>query len=244
MPGIDPPIRSEVFDAASFPGTAEYTFPAATTQTVHWHVSPSGIATWSVSCTHDQQAQAITFTSTPPSPAAVGVTYTPTATGGGAGNPVTFGASGACSASGGVVNLNSVGTCTVTADQAGNAGYLAAPQAQQVFSVSAGYAVSNLSPPAKTKAQAGSAVPVKFSLTVGGTPVSNTQGAQIAAACGATVQLDGLTALCATYDASSRLFRANVKSTKTLLGSVPITITVKIGTTTVATKTVNITIVK
>ena len=53
-----------------------------------------------------------------------------------------------------------------------------------------------------------------------------------------------LRALCATYDASSRLFRANVKGPKTLLGSVPITITVKIGTTTVATKTVNITIVK
>ncbi|HXL90252.1 MAG TPA: putative Ig domain-containing protein [Streptosporangiaceae bacterium] len=92
------------------------------------------------SFTIGQAAQAVTFTSTPPSPAVVGGTYIPAATGGGSGNPVTFSidsasTSGACSISSGTVSFASPGTCTVDANQAGNAGYTAAPQAQQVITV-------------------------------------------------------------------------------------------------------------
>ncbi|MFL6020891.1 MAG: Ig-like domain repeat protein, partial [Gaiellaceae bacterium] len=81
--------------------------------------------------------QAIAFTSTAPSNAVFGDVYQPTATGGASGNPVIFGASGACSYNGGTgtVSMISAGTCTVTADQLGNANYNAAPQASQVFSV-------------------------------------------------------------------------------------------------------------
>jgi CSLREA domain-containing protein len=80
-------------------------------------------------------AQAISFTSTAPAAAVYGDSYSPTATGGASGNPVTFGASGACSYAAGVVTMTVSGTCTVTANQAGNADYDPAPQVSQIFSV-------------------------------------------------------------------------------------------------------------
>jgi hypothetical protein len=81
--------------------------------------------------------QAITFTSTAPVAAAFGGSYVVTATGGGSGNSVTFGSSTltVCTVSGSTVNFVGVGTCTVTADQAGNTNYNAATQATQTFSV-------------------------------------------------------------------------------------------------------------
>lgn len=82
-------------------------------------------------------SQAIAFTSSPPSPAYFGATYDPTATGGGSGNPVTFSTLTplTCSVSDGTVELLVPGTCTVAADQAGNATYAAAPQQTQRFTV-------------------------------------------------------------------------------------------------------------
>jgi len=84
-----------------------------------------------------QQPQSITFTSSPPNGAIVGGTYTVSATGGGSGNAVTFTslAPAVCSVAGSVVSLDSGGTCTIAGDQAGSAGYLAAPQVTQSFDV-------------------------------------------------------------------------------------------------------------
>jgi YVTN family beta-propeller protein len=83
--------------------------------------------------------QAITFTSTPPSPASVGASYAVAATGGGSGNPVVFTTlNGPCSMSGPVVRFVAVGTCTITANQAGNASYRAAPSVDQTFEVTKG----------------------------------------------------------------------------------------------------------
>ncbi|MFN2614306.1 MAG: hypothetical protein ABR552_05735, partial [Actinomycetota bacterium] len=81
--------------------------------------------------------QTITFTSSAPSSAVTGDQYTPTASGGASGNPVTFGTTGVCSydSGSGKVTMSSSGSCTVTADQAGNGDYNAASQAAQVFSV-------------------------------------------------------------------------------------------------------------
>ena len=81
--------------------------------------------------------QSISFTSVAPVSAVYGETYTPTATGGGSSSPVTFGASGACTydSGAGVVTMTATGTCTVTADQAGDANHTAAVQATQSFSV-------------------------------------------------------------------------------------------------------------
>jgi hypothetical protein len=59
------------------------------------------------------------------------------ATGGASGNAVTFAASpaGVCTVSGATVTLTGVGTCTITASQAGNASYAAAADVVQSFAV-------------------------------------------------------------------------------------------------------------
>ena len=83
--------------------------------------------------------QSITFTSSPPVPATTGGTYAVSATAT-SGLPVSFGiapaSAGVCTVSGSSVSLVAAGTCTVQADQAGNASYQPAPQAQQSFTVS------------------------------------------------------------------------------------------------------------
>jgi hypothetical protein len=59
-----------------------------------------------------------------------------TATGGGSGNPVTFSADGKCSVvSGPKAHLMGAGSCSITASQAGNDNYNAAPDVQRSFSI-------------------------------------------------------------------------------------------------------------
>jgi len=86
--------------------------------------------------------QTITFTSTAPTNAVVGgATYTPTATAtSGLGVTITIAgsSSGVCSISSGAVSFQGAGTCTIDANQAGNATYAAAPQVQQTFTVGQG----------------------------------------------------------------------------------------------------------
>ena len=82
--------------------------------------------------------QSISFTSTPPSSATVGGSYVIAATAS-SGLPVTYSAApssaGVCTVSGSTVSLVGQGTCTVRANQVGNASYLPAPQVQQGFLV-------------------------------------------------------------------------------------------------------------
>ncbi len=80
-------------------------------------------------------AQTITFTSAPPGVYHAGGTYTVNATGGGSGNPVTFSIDaastpGTCTINGQVVTFAALGVCILDANQAGNANFAAAPQAQ------------------------------------------------------------------------------------------------------------------
>jgi serine/threonine protein kinase len=102
--------------------------------------APQAQQTVAVSNPVTRIAQAITFTSRPPAPAFAGGTYAVTATGGGSGNPVVFSvdpsSAKVCSVSDGTVTFTAVGDCVIDADQAGNARYLAAPQAQQAVTVS------------------------------------------------------------------------------------------------------------
>ena len=88
--------------------------------------------------TVNKASQTITFTSTVPSSAVYGGTYTVSATGGGSGNPVTFSSltTTVCSVSNSTVSFVGIGLCTVAANQAGNANYLAAPQSTQTFTIS------------------------------------------------------------------------------------------------------------
>jgi hypothetical protein len=89
----------------------------------------------------DTMAQVIAFTSSAPT-AGVGGSYTVSATGGGSGNPVIFSIDpastpGACTIAGSTVTFTGAGTCIIDADQAGDAHYAPAPQAQQTITVAA-----------------------------------------------------------------------------------------------------------
>lgn len=79
-------------------------------------------------------AQFIDFTSAPPSSPVVGSSsYTVSVTGGASGNPVvlSIGQSQACTLAGSVVSFVAPGTCTISATQAGAAGYFKAHTAVQ-----------------------------------------------------------------------------------------------------------------
>ncbi len=120
-------------DTSLAPGSYTYNVTAV-------YRSWTAMSAASTPVTVTQGTQAITFTSTAPTNATyAGPNYTVTATGGGSGNPVTFtidaSASGVCSISGATVSFTGVGTCTINANQLGNANYQAAPQAQQAFTV-------------------------------------------------------------------------------------------------------------
>ena len=79
-------------------------------------------------------SQSIIFTSKPSNPV-VSATYLVSARGGGSGNPVVFSvdssSASVCSVSGATVTFNQAGTCVIDANQAGNARYQPASQAQQ-----------------------------------------------------------------------------------------------------------------
>ncbi|ALN86626.1 autotransporter beta-domain protein [Lysobacter capsici] len=86
-----------------------------------------------------QNAQAITaFASNPVSPVyAPGGTFTVSATGGASGNPVVFASTtpAVCTVAGSTVTMVAAGNCALTANQAGNANYSAAPQANLAVTI-------------------------------------------------------------------------------------------------------------
>ena len=92
------------------------------------------------------------------------------------GLPVSYSASGACSVAGSVLHLVSVGTCTVTASQAGNDAWAAAPDVMASFAIRFAPVGVYAGQPTRTALQPvnsdgssvfrqGSAVPVKFRVT-------------------------------------------------------------------------------
>jgi hypothetical protein len=74
--------------------------------------------------------------------------FTVSATGGGSGNAVTFNASGNCTSgglNGSTITITGAGSCTVTASQAGNANYYAAPDVPRSFTINQAAATINVS---------------------------------------------------------------------------------------------------
>jgi hypothetical protein len=134
---VDPASSS----ICSLSGT-DLSFDAAGTCTIN--ANQAGDATYNAAA-HVQQSvnvvrrsQTISFTSTNPSPVTVGGTYTPTATAT-SGLPVSItvdpASSSICSLSGTDLSFDAAGTCTINANQAGDATYDAAAQVQQSITV-------------------------------------------------------------------------------------------------------------
>jgi hypothetical protein len=82
-------------------------------------------------------AQTIAFTSSPPNPAHPGGTYTVTVVGGGSTEPVKLSSPtpSVCTVMGTTVSFGGTGECVIDANQAGDANYEAAKQAEQTFTV-------------------------------------------------------------------------------------------------------------
>ena len=161
--------------------------------------APQAQQTAMVTATHvGPLAQQITFTSTPPASPALGDTYRVTANGGGSGNPIILSidpaSASVCSISGATVTFNQPGTCTIDANQAGNAGYQAAAQAQQTATVAATHGglaqqiTFTSTPPALaapgdtyqvTATGGGSGNPVTFTIDSAGASVCSISGATV-----------------------------------------------------------------
>ncbi len=115
-----------------------------------------------------QAPQTISFTSNPPSPAQLGASYLVGA-GSTSGLPVTITSltPATCTVSGTSVTFVAIGTCTIAADQPGNAAFLPAPEATQSVSVLyafIGFYAPVDNPDTVNVVQAGSAIPITFSL--------------------------------------------------------------------------------
>jgi hypothetical protein len=139
--------------------------------------------------------QAIAFTSAAPTAATVGGSYSVSASAG-SGLPVAFtlsGSSGVCSLSGTTVRFVGIGTCTIDANQAGNANYPAAPQVQQSFSIAAGAQTISFTSTAPTAAKVGGTYKVAASASTG-LPVTLTIDSSVGTECslsGTTVRFTG-----------------------------------------------------
>jgi hypothetical protein len=99
----------------------------------NWNAAPQATQSFAVSA---QAPQTIAFTSTAPGDAVFGGTYGVSATAS-SGLSVVFSSltAGVCTVSGGTVSFVGVGSCTVAANQAGNASFLPASQVTQSFAV-------------------------------------------------------------------------------------------------------------
>ncbi len=117
-----------------------------------------------------QFSQTIVFTSVAPDPAVGGI-YDITVTSGASGNPVTFATTGVCTVSGARVMFTGAGTCSITANQAGNANYApAAPVKQTVVIGQATCRVnSNLDDPNDATAKVISVDPLNWAGVSSGT---------------------------------------------------------------------------
>jgi hypothetical protein len=99
----------------------------------NYNAAPDAVASFTVK----QASQTITLLAVAPKTYGDGP-VTVTASGGGSHNPVTFGASGNCTSggeNGATITITGAGSCTVTASQAGNTNYKAAPDASTTFTI-------------------------------------------------------------------------------------------------------------
>jgi len=127
-----------------------------------------------------KQPQTITFTSTAPNQPLISATYTVTATASsGLAVSITSLTPATCPVVGNTATFVAAGACTIAADQAGNAAYLAAPeQTQSITVVTPAQAVQNV---IATIASLGLPAGVANSLSA---PLNNINTNNLTAACG------------------------------------------------------------
>jgi hypothetical protein len=179
--------------------------------------------------------------------------FTVTATGGGSASPVTFSSTttAVCTVSGPTVTLVSAGTCTLEADQAGDANFNAAAPVTRSFAV--GKASQTITFPAIASfgwsggsatlaATASSGLPVTYSVTSGPCSVSgNTVTATAAGSCTIAADQAGNANFTAAAQASQTVTVTKADQTITfaaladkVLGSAPFTVTATGGASTSA----------
>ena len=134
--------------------------------------------------------QTITISSTAPTTAVVnGTTYTPTATSTSTGTvafTIDAASSSVCSIAAGVVSFQTVGTCKVLANQAGNANWNAATQVFQSFSVGKGSQTITFTSTAPTGSVVSGATYLPSATATGGGSVTFTVDAGSASICSIT----------------------------------------------------------
>jgi hypothetical protein len=163
--------------------------------------------------------QSITFTSTPPAAAAVGAAYSVSAAAS-SGLAVAFtidaSSAGVCSATGSSVSFTGTGTCTIDADQAGDANYQAAPQQQQSFAVGLASQAISFTSAAPTGVVAGdpaytvtasstSGLPVVFSADSSSAGVCTVSGSSVSFVGTGTCTIDADQPGNGTYAAAARV---------------------------------------
>ncbi len=91
------------------------------------------------------------------------------------GLPLSYSAAGSCSVTGATLTITGVNTCTVTASQSGDNGYLPATSVSQTFNIRHSWSgvLAPLAADGASTAKLGSTVPVKFQLTGASAAVSN-----------------------------------------------------------------------
>ena len=108
--------------------------------------------------TINQASQTISFTDPGTQTYSPGGTFALNATGGGSGNPIVFASTttGVCTVSGSTATIVSVGNCNITANQAGNTNYSAAPQVARDITIDqASQTISFTDPGAQTYSPGG-----------------------------------------------------------------------------------------
>jgi eukaryotic-like serine/threonine-protein kinase len=164
-----------------------------------------------------KQTQSISFTA--PAPATAGGSAALSAKGGGSGNPVVFSVDrasgpGVCTVSGSTVSYAMAGPCVIDANQAGNGSYAAAPQAQQMITVTGGQkrpqSITFAAPASGTAGSSatlsarggGSGNPVVFSADNRGAGVCTVSGSTVSYAMAGSCVIDANQAGNGTYAAA------------------------------------------
>ncbi len=219
-PGSGPGVCTVSGDSVSFKSSGSCTIDANQAGNAKYTAAPQVQRTIAVKAL----SQAISLTA--PSSGEVNGSGHLSATGGGSGNPVVLssGSGKVCTVSGNTVTFIAGGSCTIDANQAGNAEYAAAPEVQRTIEVSElSQSITFFAPPSGTVLSSaslsaiggGSGNPVAFSVGPGsGAGVCSVSGNAVAFHGAGTCVIDANQAGNAEYAAAPQVQRT-IAVTKT-----------------------------